>query len=111
MSIPLSLPPLLAAFVAAHNRHDSAALAACFADDAHVRDEGHDYRGRPAIEAWFEDVGRKYRPVLAVSEVSTLDGDTVLAGDVSGDFEGSPARLRFRFTLGGDTITRLHISP
>ncbi|OAM89238.1 nuclear transport factor 2 family protein [Termitidicoccus mucosus] len=107
----ISLTPLLAAFVAAHNRHDSAALAACFTDDALVRDEGHEYRGRPAIAAWYADVSRNYRAVLAVDEVSPLDDGAVLAGEVSGDFEGSPVRLRFRFTIEGGKIAALAIAP
>jgi hypothetical protein len=59
MSNPL--PPPLAAYYEAKNRHDTDAMLAPFAEDAVVRDEGQEHRGRAAIRTWMEHTIRKYR--------------------------------------------------
>ena len=105
-----SLPPPAAAFVTALNRHDSGALSACFAPDAVVHDEGATHRGGPAIKAWFEDVSRKYRATLEVTDVVAGDQVIVLTADVSGHFEGSPIELYYRLTLQEGLITALRIA-
>src|SRR6187455_2282633 len=106
-----SLPPPLAAMVAAHNAHDSAAFTACFTDDAVVRDEGHTYFGKPAVQSWFEGVSRKYNPNFQVTAVTLVDGEPVLTGNVSGDFEGSPIQLRYYTGLEDGKIVALKITP
>lgn len=106
----LSLPPLLAAMVAAHNAHDPDAFVACFADDAIVRDEGRRYLGRAEIRHWFEDVARRYGPTFDVTEVFTVDGEPVLAGRVSGNFTGSPIELRYFTGLEDGKIVALKIA-
>ncbi len=103
------LPPPLARYFAAKNRHDVDAALAPFSETASVRDEGHTYAGRAAIRAWMEETTRKYRVTAEVSEVTT-DGDrTRVAAIVSGNFPGSPVTLRFTFTIDKDRIERLDI--
>jgi len=109
MTPPLS--PLLEAFVSAKNRHDSAAFVACFAPDAVVHDEGREHRGRPAIQAWFEDVSRKYRVTLTVTDVTSEGNNVLLTGLVAGNFEGSPLQLRYQITTAAGKITALKIAP
>jgi ketosteroid isomerase-like protein len=41
----VELPKAIAAYIAASNAHDADACAACFTDDAIVRDEGREVRG------------------------------------------------------------------
>jgi uncharacterized protein (TIGR02246 family) len=106
-----TIPPLLSAWLAAHNAHDAAAFAACFTDDATVRDEGRAHHGRPAIRAWFEEVSRRYRAVLAVTDVTEIAGEFVLTGSISGLFEGSPVRLRYVLATEDDKIVALRIVP
>ena len=106
-----ALPPPLAAMVAAHNAHDSTAFAACFAEDAVIRDEGQMYFGKPAVRTWFEGVTQKYNPVFEVTEMSVLDGEPVLTGSVSGNFEGSPIALRYYTGLEDGKIVALKIAP
>lgn len=96
--------------VAAHNAHDSAAFAACFADDAVVRDEGQKHLGRAAIRDWFETVSRKGRPVLEVTDLTTQDGEPVLGGKISGEFDGSPIDLRYYLALDEGKIVALKIA-
>lgn len=105
------LPPLLAAMVAAHNAHDSTAFAACFSDDAIVRDEGKVHFGIAAIRTWFEDVSRKYQAVFHVTALALEDGEPVLTGNVSGTFDGSPIQLRYYTALDAGKIIALKIGP
>jgi uncharacterized protein (TIGR02246 family) len=105
----LSIPPILAEMIAAHNAHDADAFLDCFADDAIVRDEGKMHVGRPAIRAWFEEVCRKYRPRFEVTDLSFVDGEPVLTGSVSGEFDGSPIQLRYLSGLEDGKIVALKI--
>lgn len=105
----LRLSPLLEAFVAATNNHDSAALAACFVADAIVHDEGTTHRGHAAIRAWFEDVVRKYRFTIIVTDVETTYDETVLTTQVTGNFPGSPIELRYCLNIGDEKIRGLSI--
>jgi hypothetical protein len=105
------LPDPVAAYLAAANRQDVDAVAACFGDDAVVWDEGRERPGRSAIREWAEEVSRKYRPTVQVIDVVESAGPTIVIGRVSGGFPGSPVDLRYAFTLEGPKIARLEISP
>jgi hypothetical protein len=107
MSPELAKP--IAAYIAGANAHDPDACAACFTDDAVVRDEGREWRGPAAIRAWKQAVSQKYHPTLAVVRSAQADGKTIVTGRVSGTFPGSPIELRYAFTLDGEKITRLEI--
>lgn len=96
-------------YIAAANCQDAAAVAACFSDDAVVRDEGRDRPGSAAIHEWAAEVSRQYQPTIEVVDVAQANGKTTLSGRVSGDFPGSPATLRYVFSLQGDKIARLEI--
>ena len=105
----LELPPLITAFVAANNAHDTEAFLACFAPDAEVHDEGHAYRGLPAIKGWFLEVTRKYQFTLTVTELLVQGGETILATQVAGDFPGSPIALHYHLTIKRGAISTLTI--
>jgi hypothetical protein len=53
------LPPPIDLYVRIENSGDIDALLECFAPDATVRDEGHTYKGLPAIRAWKAGTGKK----------------------------------------------------
>ena len=105
----LTLPAILGDMVAAHNAHDIEAFLACFTVDAIVRDEGRTHHGQPALRAWFEEVSRKYRPILTVTDLTYVDGEPVIAGEASGDFPGSPITLRYYLGLEDGKIVSLRI--
>lgn len=105
----LDLPKPIGAYFAAKNAHDIDAMLAPFAEDAHVRDEGRDYDGHPAIRAWMEETTRKYRVNVAPEEASADGARLTIRALVSGDFLGSPAYLTYRFATIGDRITDLEI--
>jgi hypothetical protein len=107
----MKLPRPIAAYIAAANARDAEACAACFTDDAVVRDEDRDRAGVAAILEWSEEVGRKYHPTVRVLDIAEVAGKTVVTGRVSGEFPGSPIDLRHIFTLEGDKIARLEIVP
>ena len=106
----IKLTPLLASYVASMNANDSVAFIANFADEAVVRDEGHDYRGASAIRAWIEEAHRKYRPMLEVTGVQESGGECVLTGLVSGTFDGSPVELHHQMTIVDGKIAALKIT-
>ncbi|MGQ9367555.1 nuclear transport factor 2 family protein [Azospirillum sp. ST 5-10] len=103
------LPAPIAAYFTAGNAKDIDRMIAPFADDAVVTDERQAHRGRPAIRAWMEAVTAKYGATAEVlTAEATATGHRVTAR-VHGNFPGSPATLRYGFTLSGSEITGLEI--
>ncbi|MBK8158234.1 MAG: nuclear transport factor 2 family protein [Rhodospirillaceae bacterium] len=105
----IDLPQPIAAYVAADNADDADAIAACFAADAVVRDEGHVHEGRQAIVAWKAAAKRKYQYTSEPLTCITRDGKTVLTNRVTGNFPNSPIDLTFVFTIADGKITQLKI--
>jgi ketosteroid isomerase-like protein len=105
----VTLAKSLAEYFAAANTEDADRVAACFAEDAVVRDEGHDIRGRDAVRAWAAEVRRKYRFHAEVVAVEEAPDRTVVTAHLTGDFPGSPVDLRYRFKLRGRQIIALEI--
>lgn len=107
MTVPL--PPVLAEYFAAANTDDPDRVAACFAQDALVHDEGGDYRGRGAIRSWAEEVRRKYRFHAEAIAVEETADRTIVTAHLTGNFPGNPVDLPYRFTLAGGLIAALEI--
>jgi uncharacterized protein (TIGR02246 family) len=108
MSKQLPLP--LATYYEAKNQHDINGMLAPFAEDAVVKDEGQEHYGRAAIRSWMEHTTRKFRVTIDVKQIESVDDRLIVSGLVSGDFPGSPAMLRYAFTLSGSKIARLEIA-
>ena len=107
--MPLNLPGPVATYLAAVKARDADMLALCFADDAQVHDEDHDYRGLNAIKSWKRETDAKYRYVAEPLAV-LVDGNIVrLRARLTGDFPGSPVELDYTFTLANDKIISLEI--
>ncbi|MCB8819292.1 nuclear transport factor 2 family protein [Microvirga rosea] len=104
------LPSSLAAYYEAKNQHDIEGMLAPFAEDAVVKDERQEHHGTTAIRSWMEHTTSKYRVTVEVKQIDTIDGRLIVSGLVSGDFPGSPAMLRYAFTLSGSRIARLEIA-
>ncbi len=103
------LQPPLFNYFDAQNSRDISAMLACFADEAHVRDEGRDMAGRAAIRTWMEETTRKYHPSVTPKSVAGDELQAIVTAQVSGTFPGSPVELHYHFTLAGRLITRLEI--
>jgi len=91
--------------------NNSEAFIACFADQAVVRDEGHEHRGTDAIKTWIESAFRKYQIKLEVTDTAEHEEEKIFSARVSGTFEGSPVQLRHRLTIEDSKVTSLTITP
>ena len=96
------LPDILDRYFEAQNDHDIDAMVACFASDAAVRDEGRDIVGTDAIRAWKAETSARYRITAEPLECGVEDDRTIVVVKVSGTFEGSPAKLNYRFGFSDD---------
>ena len=106
-----TVPGPVATYLAAEKSKDTETLAQCFREDAVVRDEGREHRGVAAIRAWHREANAKFRYVVEPLEASAGGPAVVVRARVTGDFPGSPAVLRFHFTLSGDRIESLEVRP
>jgi SnoaL-like domain len=103
-SMKPELPHILARYFAAQNAHDIDGMVACFAPDAAVHDEGHDIIGTDAVRAWKQETSAKYRIAAEPLECTRRDGRTIVVVKVSGTFNGSPAKLTYRFGFSGEGL-------
>ena len=93
----------------ATNRHDVEAMASAFAEDAIVKDEGHEHHGTRAIRAWMEETIRKYDFKVEPTTAARTGDQTAVSVLVSGNFPGSPVTLTYWFRVHGQKIARLEI--
>ena len=105
----MKLPTTIAEYFEAANSHDADRVAACFAENAVVRDEGGEIRGKSAVRGWAEDTRRKYRYRAEVVKAEQEADRIIVTAHLSGDFPGSPIDLRYRFKLASSTIIALEI--
>ena len=70
-----NLPKPIAAYFTA-DKGDAGAVGQCFTEDAVVRDEGHTYKGRAAIEKWKTDASAKYDYTSEPFACEEKDGKT-----------------------------------
>ena len=87
-----AIPPVIASYFAAQNKHDTSAMLACFSADAVVTDEGRDRR--------------VHTEVLKGGGTPTTWTATVR---LTGTFPGSPIEVPYRFSLKGGKIASLQI--
>jgi len=103
------LPKSIERFLSSENALDPDVLAACFAPDGVVRDEGRTREGLKDIIAWRRETADKYRHTFEPLAVVKRDGKTIVATKVSGSFPGSPITLDFVFRLENGKIASLDI--
>lgn len=107
---PIDLPAPVGAYFAA-DKTGAEAVAQCFTDGAVVIDERQEYRGRTAIARWKAEASAKFRYTVDRLAAHVSEDQTTVTGRVTGDFPGSPVDLQYHFTLDGDKIARLEITP
>lgn len=89
---------------------DLETLLDCFAPDAHVRDEGHDYHGITEIRGWREGLASRFTYTTEITGAeATGDREYLVTTHLEGDFPGGVVDLDQRFTLAGDKIADLAI--
>lgn len=108
--MPLELPSPITAYVEANARLDLDGMMKPFAADAVVLDDGERFEGRAAIRGMLEHAAVAYRAIFTPDAVRHEDGQVVVEGPAHGDFQGSPIRFTYRFTLENDAIKALEIT-
>lgn len=105
----IELPPTVAAFFHSHNTGQTNDFNELFTDDALVNDEEQDYRGA-AIEGWIDEAIAKYKPIAEPTDIAQVGDRTIVTAQVRGNFPGSPAQLRYNFTVKNGKIATLVIN-
>jgi len=95
----LKLPRIIEKYVDASNKHDVQSILSCFSDDAVVRDEKEEHRGKKAIEDWIVKTIKKYKFHFKPLSLNGQDAEVVVAVEVSGTFDGSPVTLDYHFII------------
>ena len=101
------LSPLLSKYIKAKNAHDSDTLVSCFTDNAIVYDEGEEIKGKEAIKQWANNVFKKYKLTVKVTDIAETNKETILKTLVSGTFPGSPLEIKYHITLSNGKIATL----
>jgi len=107
----VQLPRPIAGYFEADRDRTAAAVAACFTDEAVVKDEGRTHAGREAIRRWKAGASTEYAYTVEPFAIATDVGRTMVNTHVAGNFPGSPIDLRYVFQLDGDRIAELEIVP
>jgi hypothetical protein len=105
----ITLPAPLALYFEVSNGADDVHLTDCFTPDAVVRDEHHAHQGLEAIRLWLREARRKYQHRVEPLRLTRDGARVTVAGQVSGNFPGSPVQLDHVFELRGDKIQSLEI--
>ena len=105
---PTDLPGPIAAYFAGDGT-DAGDVAPCFTENAVVIDERRAYQGQHAIAKWKAEAATNYHYTSEPLTVDRSGEDVEVVARLTGEFQGSPIELRYRFTLTGDKIARLEI--
>jgi hypothetical protein len=88
------------------------AIVALFSDHATVVDEGETRQGTTAIRAWQTGPASQYTYTTDVLGTDAFTPDRfVVTGRLKGNFPGGTAELKWDFTVAGDRISQLVITP
>ncbi|HWY47880.1 MAG TPA: nuclear transport factor 2 family protein [Bryobacteraceae bacterium] len=113
LNAPVTLPPLITAYVEATNSFDLERLMATFAEDALVNDQLRDYWGKPAIREWAERDIIGERLTMNVTKVIKHYGNFIVTANVDGNYDKrglpDPLVLAFYFSAQSDVIVQLII--
>ena len=74
------------------------------------RDNGAVIRATPSCRTLFEEAVVAVKAIFTPDTVRHEDGQVVVEGPAHGDFQGSPIRFTYRFTLENDAIKALEIT-
>jgi hypothetical protein len=106
-----ALPKPLAAYVEANARLDVDGMLTPFAADAVILEPNGDrYEGLTEVRALLEEAVIGAKAIFTPDTVRHENDQVVVEGPGHGDFEGSPIRFTYRFTLENDTIKALEIT-
>ncbi len=102
------LPPVIAAFFESSNTREFANFLSLFTENAHVNDEANDYYGARIAER-IDRATADAKPTADVTDITREREQLVVTAQVSGNFSGRPAQLRYYFTPKDSKIATLLI--
>jgi ketosteroid isomerase-like protein len=106
------LPDVVSRYFDRDGERDIESIVSLFAEDATVIDEGEERNGTAEIRGWQTGVASKYTYTTEVTGTEALGPDRYLVtGRLTGNFPGGTADLKWDFTIAGQHITRLTITP
>ncbi|MEG9226458.1 nuclear transport factor 2 family protein [Aeromicrobium sp. Sec7.5] len=106
-----TLPTAVSDYFALSEGTDRAETIRVFVPDAHVTDDGHDYRGREKVLAWLNGPASEFETTSTRLSAESTGDVTTVTDRLTGNFPGGQVDLRFAFTLDGSgLIQRLSIS-
>lgn len=106
----MNLPKVVSDLIKAQNEFDAVAYANLFSETAIVVDEGKTHEGRKEIERWIDHSNKNYQSVLKPLDHTENGHTNILTAECSGNFPGSPIRLKFHFELKDGQIQQLRIT-
>lgn len=106
-----TLPDTVKTFMTALDAREVSQVLATLTADAVVTDEGHDYTGTDEIGTWVATAAAEYTYTTEFTGASATDAGLVVMQHLEGDFPGGVADLYYRFTLEGESISRVVIEP
>jgi ketosteroid isomerase-like protein len=105
----IELPGTIKKYVDAGNRQDAKSMLSCYSEDAVVKDEGAELRGKKEIEGWIAKTIEKYKFQFEPLAIKENDAEVVVTTKVSGTFAGSPVTLDFHYRIKNDMISSLDV--
>ncbi|NEB36617.1 nuclear transport factor 2 family protein [Streptomyces sp. SID14515] len=107
---PATLPAPVVAYLDARDENRYADVAAVFAADATVLDDGKTYEGIEEIRAWIEKSSTEFTYTSTrIGQRIADDGHVVVRVRLDGNFPGGTVTLRYRFALDAGLIDDLAI--
>lgn len=92
-----------------NNGADTALVDRCFTESATVKDEGKEYQGLAAIEAWIINAHKTFQFTSTPLSTSKQGDQDIVLAEVSGNFPGSPVQLNYAFVVNNGKIHALEI--
>lgn len=106
----MNLPKIISDLLNAQSVFDSNAYTNCFSENAIVLDEGNTYNGKADIKKWNDETNAQYRITMEPIKLKTDDDRIVLTAKISGNFDGSPAVLKYHIRIKDELIEQMEIS-
>ncbi len=107
-----NLPEVIAAYLHAHDRHETDVALGAFTAGARVVDEDREYRGIDAIRSWMTGTAAKFTYTRTTTGAELTGDDTwLVSSHLEGNFPGGVVDLRHRFVLSEGRIADLAIAP
>jgi hypothetical protein len=105
-------PEIVGAYQDAHDRRDTEAALATFADNARVTDDGRDYRGRDEIRDWLSRASVEFTYTRTLLDATRAAPNTwLVTNHLEGNFPGGVVDLQYRFVVADGLIRQLDIAP